>query len=277
MFGDAFGAQGTQAQIGSQAGMTYGMTLAGPAGAIVGGAIGAIGGSLVNKLAGNDDVDYDFKTSVGTEGFEDNQYISTPFGNIGFNASSTRNLSMDKMGGPILDAYAKILGPLDMQFASVLNENEMGAVRGAMEGTMENAHKWGPEYSMKMMLKDRMVAIDSTMSDERKTETGWAGMLEQYNAQYPPADRTPLAAMEEAQAKIEAYDAEVSNQTGYGSSYMKTQGEAEMAALIEQYPEMANVLDRANDSDTGYSPMGLATAGGSYYDKIDESNTRLRV
>ena len=46
---------------------------------------------------------------------------------------------------------------------------------------------------MKYMLKDRMAAIDSTMSDARKKETGWAKLKEQYNAGYAaPADRSNI-------------------------------------------------------------------------------------
>ena len=284
-FGPAFGKQSTAAGLASQAGMTYGMTAAGPAGAIVLGAAGAMLGAGINSAFGNADVDYDFKTSSSDQGFQDGQFISTPFGNIGFNSGSTRNLSMNKMGNPILSAYAKILGPMDMQLASVLTEGEMGQVRSKMEGVIENAHKWGPEYSMKLMLKDRMSAIDNTLSPARKKETGWDETLASYNEQYAEADRSMGDRVMELQRAIDGGKS-VTADTGIPNTQRMRKRRAEEAQQeLEQLsasdPAVRAMLRGANStSDDGaewWKPTGLQYSVRKYYNRIDESNARLRV
>lgn len=282
-FGEGFASGGPQEAVGSQVGQMIGYALAGPLGMIVGGMFGAIGGDMFNSLMGNSDVDYDFKTSQGTEGFEDGKYITTPFGNIGFNASSTRNLSMNKVGNPMLGVYANTVGRVDQILASMLTEDEIGKVRVGLEGNIDNSHKYGPDQSMKMMLRDRMSTIDSTLTAARKKETGWAEILATYNEQYAPVDRSLLALMEGAQAKIDSYDADMSNFLGYRGNERRQAGEAEMKALLDKHPELNQVLDQANDVGNdvnvlgAWKPRGLAGAGKQYYDRIDESNAKLRV
>ena len=288
-FGQAFAAGGPQEAVGSQIGQAVGMSVAGPFGMIVGGMFGAMVGDMFNQLMGNADVDYDIKTSQGTGGFEDGAYISTPFGNIGFNSSSTRNLSMNKQGKPILSAYAKMLAPIDQQLASVLNPNELSQVRKKVERNIDNSHKYGPEDTMKYLLKDRMAAIDSTMSDERKKETGWDNLLAQYNAGYAPLDRSSMDKMAELSERVAK--GTISGDSGlFGGAldYRKTPdakaAQAELDALIQSDPDLPKILDMANKSQsqddnflTWWRPMGLTEAGKRYYDRVDEINARYRV
>ena len=280
-FGKAFANNSPGAAVGSQLGQGAGMAAAGPFGAIAGGMMGAIAGDMVMGLTGNEDVDYDIRTSQGTGGFEDDQFITTPFGNIGFNASSTRNLSMNKMGNPMLAAYAKMLGPMDMQLASVLNSDEMKQVRGKLETNIDNSHIHGPEYTMKLMLRDRMKAIDSTMSDKRKAETGWGDLLKDYNAQYTAADRSGAERMVELQSIIDTFDDQGLMTPAFQRSRFSS-AKYELQALMEQQPELQQLVDRADGIQAqgnpwSVKPTDLRSTIARHYDSIDESNNRLRV
>lgn len=285
-FGQAFASGGPQEAVGSQMGQAAGMYAAGPFGMIVGGMFGAIAGDMFNQLMGNADVDYDIKTSQGTDGFEDGVYLSTPFGNIGFNSSSTRNLSMGKEGKGILSAYAKMLGPIDYQLASVLTPDELTQVRKKVERNIDNSHKYGPEDTMKYLLKDRMTAIDSTMSDARKKETGWDTLLAQYNAGYAPVTRTNLDTLSDIANRISRSTS--ANSSGWlGSDVIAYSddgkaAQAELEAILQSDPHALEILDMANkskdpDGNLWWQPMGIVEGGKSYYDRIDETNARYRV
>jgi len=181
-FGKAF--QNTaQENLGYQIGAYGGMAVAGPFGAIAGGMMGAIVGISVGKILGLDTKpDYDFVTRAGDGGFEGGKYITTPFGNFGFNAGSTRDLSMTKQGSQMLDVYAKALIPMDVAMASVMTKEEVGEIKGYISDSVtENSHTYTHDNLLKTFTKQRLEAINATMSDQRKIDTGFGEMINEWN------------------------------------------------------------------------------------------------
>jgi len=182
-FGKGFAGNTAQQSVGSQVGQYAGMSVAGPFGAIAGGMMGAILGAGIGSILGMDTKpDYDFVTRSGSGGFEGNKYITTPFGNFGFNAGSTRDLSMSKQGSGMLEMYSKAIVPMDVAMASVMTKDEVGAIKGYLnENTLENSHAYSHGDVLKNMTQGRLKAIDATMSEQRKLDTGFAEMVNQWN------------------------------------------------------------------------------------------------
>ena len=182
-FGEGFAGNTPQQAIGSKIGQAAGTAVAGPFGAIVGGMMGAILGAGIGSILGLDTKpDYDFVTRSGSGGFEGNKYITTPFGNFGFNSGSTRDLSMSKQGSSMLDMYAKAIVPMDVAMASVMTKDEVGAIKGYLnENTLKNSHVYSHGDVLKNMTQGRLKAIDATMSEQRKLDTGFAEMVNQWN------------------------------------------------------------------------------------------------
>jgi len=126
------------------------------------------------------------------------------------------------------------------------------------------------------MLRDRMKTINSVMSDERKAETGWNDLLTAYNQQYQDQDRSLADQVREAQRKIDTYSAEESSFLGYRDE--RAEGEQEMAALMQQHPELDQLLSEANaESDNIWVSNDIGSVFDRYYDRIDEKNAVLRV
>lgn len=182
-FGEGFAGNTPQQNIGSKLGQAAGTAVAGPFGAIAGGMMGAILGAGVGEILGlNTAPDYDFVTRSGDGGFEDGKYVTTPFGNFGFNAASTRDLSMNKQGSQILDMYAKALVPMDVAMASVMTEEEVTGVKDYMSDNItKNSHVYKPQDMLKILTRQRLEAVNATMSDQRKLDTGYTEMVNQWN------------------------------------------------------------------------------------------------
>lgn len=199
-FGKAFQGNDPAQAAGSQVGQGLGYTVAGPFGAIVGGMFGSMAGDILGGIFGwNTEPDYNYMISSGKGGFEDNNYFSTPFGNVGFQAAGTRDLSGNQ-GKGMLRAFQKVIQPMDVALASVMTKDEVGQVKAAIEGSrVSNAHEMAPQDILRDMTFSRLKAIDSTMSTARKEETGFNEQITKWNNSFTgPTD-------EDAQLATDVY------------------------------------------------------------------------
>jgi len=188
--GDIMG-QGTSSKAGATVGGAVGGGLGASLGGPVGGAIGSmIGGTLggmvgnifsgITGIGGKDKPDFDFLTSTGTGGqFSKGNYVSTPFGNIGFNSATTRDLG-SKVGKEKLQEYLGDIIRVENEFAKVMTPEELNKVKSSLNGKqLGNMHMSNNPAAE--LMKQHMTALKSSMSPERLKASGIQTWIDDYN------------------------------------------------------------------------------------------------
>jgi len=188
--GDIMG-QGTSSKAGATVGGAVGGGLGASLGGPVGGAIGSmIGGTLggmvgnifsgITGIGGKDKPDFDFLTSTGTGGqFSKGNYVSTPFGNIGFNSATTRDLG-SKVGKEKLQEYLGDVIRVENEFAKVMTPEELNKVKSSLNGKqLGNMHMSNNPAAE--LMKQHMTALKNSMSPERLKASGIQTWIDDYN------------------------------------------------------------------------------------------------
>ena len=152
--------------------------IAGGAGALFGGILGNMFGAITG-IGDEDRPDFDILTQGGNQGFRSGDFITSAFGNIGFNAANTRNLGGAE-GKKILSGFQPIVD-MDNDLASVMTQAEVAAVKSKLQGAqIGNAHdEIDPTAAL---MRQHLSAARSALTPERAEATGLTGFIDKFNS-----------------------------------------------------------------------------------------------